>query len=243
MRMGCGGPVEVGAGMWKLVESDWRPHGRVQEHTWNHSKAACLHTDWKDVMMRCLYGIGMSNYSGAAKHGWNDMDMVFTGLADQQPPGKRYFPGQTHTEYVTEFSMWALLQSPLVWTGDVRNMSDFQRAVLLNFDVLAVHNDTSAPQGDLIGKLDKAGDVQVWRKLINDRRNQAVVVVNLGETAFPAARVTFEMLGLSATTQAIVTDLWSKVNVTAIGAYPQAASGRSLDPHACFMVKVFPLPI
>ena len=183
-----------------------------------------------------------ANYSGAPRHGWNDMDMVFTGLAEQQPPNKRYFPGQTHTEYITEFSMWALLQSPLVWTGDVRNMSAFQRTVLFNFDVLAVHNDTSSKQGDYVMSLDSGDNVQVWRKFVDMERNQALVIVNLGEAVFKSVQVTFESLGLTKTTQAIVTDLWTKDKVTAIGAYPQT-SLLSLEPHACIMIKIFPLPL
>lgn len=54
--------------------------------------------------------------------------MIMTGLAFQNQ-SHPFAKGQTQVEYVTEFSFWALLQSPLVWAGNVLDMTPFQRQV------------------------------------------------------------------------------------------------------------------
>lgn len=186
----------------------------------------------RDIIRR---QIGMSrNHSGAPRYGWNDLDMVFTGLAFQQPPSKRYFPGQTETEYITEFSMWALLQSPLVWTGDVRNMTAFQRRVLFNQAVLAVHNDTGTPQGDLLATSHESNDSQAWGKRLSDG-GWAVILVNLGDK--PAVnQLSFEVLGWEKDTKAEVKDLWSSADIIiqATGVYP--AEPVTQNAHESMMI-------
>ena len=71
--------------------------------------------------------IGRSRWTGRPG-GWNDLDMLMTGLGFQNQT-HHFAPGQTKVEYTTEMSFWALLQSPLVWAGNVLNMTDFQRQV------------------------------------------------------------------------------------------------------------------
>ena len=38
-------------------------------------------------------------------------------------------PGQTDTEYKTEFSLWCIMAAPLLVTTDVRNMTDIMKEV------------------------------------------------------------------------------------------------------------------
>ena len=44
-------------------------------------------------------------------------------------------PGQTDLEYITEFSMWVIIGSPLVVASDIRNMTDIMKTVLFNTEV------------------------------------------------------------------------------------------------------------
>lgn len=79
-------------------------------------------------------------------YGWPDADFVFTGGqgcgGDAGPAGQRC-PGQSDTEYITEFSIWAIATGEIVFASDPRNMSDIQRKVLFNKEILDVYNDTS----------------------------------------------------------------------------------------------------
>jgi hypothetical protein len=49
-------------------------------------------------------------------------------------------PGQTDTEYVSEFTLWAITASPLFMATDPRNMTALQRKVLLNAELIKVSN-------------------------------------------------------------------------------------------------------
>lgn len=79
-------------------------------------------------------------------YGWPDADFVFTGGqgcgGDAGPAGQRC-PGQSDTEYITEFSIWAIATGEIVFASDPRNMSDIQRKVFFNKEILDIYNDTS----------------------------------------------------------------------------------------------------
>jgi len=80
------------------------------------------------------------------KYGWPDADFVFTGGqgcgGDAGPAGQRC-PGQTDTEYITEFSIWAIATGEIIFATDPRNISAIQRKVLFNKEILDVYKDTS----------------------------------------------------------------------------------------------------
>ena len=62
--------------------------------------------------------------------GWNDADFIYTGgegCADNKP--LEHCPGQTDTEYRTEFSMWCIMGSSLLIATDIRNMTDIMKEV------------------------------------------------------------------------------------------------------------------
>ncbi len=53
----------------------------------------------------------------------------------------------TFTEYVAHFSLWALLNAPLISGNDLRTMSDTTRAILTNKSVIAVDQDWGGAAG------------------------------------------------------------------------------------------------
>lgn len=56
-------------------------------------------------------------------YGWNDMDMLETGCYDQCAHANGRQANMTAAEYKTEFSMWALSASPLMFTSPIMNCS------------------------------------------------------------------------------------------------------------------------
>lgn len=88
-------------------------------------------------------------------YGWPDPDFFYTGGqgckgnhsggtggGTHSDPGMRC-PGQTNTEYITEFSLWALAGGEMIISSDPRNMTDFMKSVILNDEILAVYNDVA----------------------------------------------------------------------------------------------------
>ena len=72
----------------------------------------------------------------------NGRDPHDPGANETNPAGQRC-PGQTETEYITEFSIWSIAGGEIIFSSDPRNMSDFQKKVWFNTEILAVYNDTS----------------------------------------------------------------------------------------------------
>ena len=72
--------------------------------------------------------------------GWNYADFIMTGGAGcaDNKAGHRC-PGMTDTEYVTEATLWTMVASPLIVATDLRNMAPVQRKVLLNKELLRIH--------------------------------------------------------------------------------------------------------
>ena len=115
---------------------------------------------WDDWSLRDQPGVGtkevigmsegMSRYSGKAG-GWNDLDYLYTGLKTQQQ-SRHMADGQTENEYRTAFSFWCLLQSPIIFTVDVRQLFPWQIHVLSNRELLRINQDVcdDAVQGDLL---------------------------------------------------------------------------------------------
>jgi hypothetical protein len=70
-----------------------------------------LRSNPKDCAMARIidFAAPLGQKAGAGK--WNDLDMLEVGNG-----------GMTYDEYVTHFSMWALLKSPLILGNDITNM-------------------------------------------------------------------------------------------------------------------------
>lgn len=93
------------------------------------------------------------------------------GCSGQTAPGA-HCPGQTDIEYQTEFTMWAIAASPIIVATNILNMTDIMTTVLLNADMIAVHQDAAAIAGDRRGFTNDpgcpAGYCQIWsRQLAN----------------------------------------------------------------------------
>merc|ERR1712039_394773 len=123
---------------------------------------------------------------GGVPYAWNDMDMIETGNYKQAAHANGRQGTMTATEYKTEFSMWAILASPLIVTTPIVNCSKtdqingnftpgkcvpsitaLQKDILFNQEVIAINQD-STPAGRLLSsdKLNaKAADCKLTSKL------------------------------------------------------------------------------
>ena len=86
-------------------------HTCTHTHTRTHA-----HTHAAQVI-EALATVNADNHTGAFR--WPDADFIMTGGAgcDVKAPARRC-PGQTDTEYRTEFSMWALGGSAMLVARD-----------------------------------------------------------------------------------------------------------------------------
>jgi alpha-galactosidase len=179
----------------------WRTTGDIQD-------------SWRSMLTILDQQEGLEKYSGP--NAWNDPDMLEVGNGHM-----------SHDEYVAHFSLWALLNAPLIAGNDLRTMNDSTRDILTNRDVIAVDQDWGGKQGY---KIRDDGDLEVWMKPMHDG-DRAVVLLNRGQTTSPVS-ISTTALGLSAGTHA-TRDLWTHANATV-----NDSVTATLSPHSVAMLLV-----
>lgn len=161
---------------------------------------------------------------GGAPFAWNDMDMLQTGNYKQAAHANGKQGTMTATEYKTEFSMWAILASPMIVTTPLLNCSTtdqikgnytpgicrpsitaLQQEILFNKDIIAVNQDTT-PAGRLVDEPTSGGALVYARNLTGG--DVAVALYN-PEDLQTSAKLDFALLGWKASAVASVRDLWS----------------------------------
>lgn len=90
----------------------------------------------------------------AAPGHWNDPDMLLIGN-----------DCITDAEAQTQMAIWSISAAPLIMGNDLRNMSDSQRAILLNQDAIAVDQD---PLGKMGTRVSPSGPTEVWARQLQD---------------------------------------------------------------------------
>ena len=106
-----------------------------------------------------------TSYVGPGK-GFNYADMLLVGI-----PG-----GLTEIEERTQFTLWAIMASPLYLSMDLFNLPEYAKEILLDREVVGINQDALGRQGEVI-KESRDGNVQVWCKPLADG-SQAVAFFN-----------------------------------------------------------------
>jgi alpha-galactosidase len=202
---------EAGGNLWRTtddIEDRWE--GRVK---WPNGN--CCSNGVVDIVD---LQYGLDSFAGPGH--WNDPDMLEVGNG-----------GMTDTEYVSHFSLWAILAAPLIAGNDLANMRPQIRDILTNKEVIAVDQDPLGSEGRRVWK---NGDAEVWAKPMKDG-SRAVVLFNRGK-ADHEITVIWEDLGYPNHLQAAVRDLWQKKD---LGQFAGKFTASVL-PHGVAMVTVKP---
>ncbi|WP_308167934.1 NPCBM/NEW2 domain-containing protein [Catellatospora tritici] len=153
----------------------------------------------------------------ARKGGFNDPDMLEVGNG-----------GMTTTEYTAHFSLWALLNAPLLLGNDLRSVNDTTLGIVRNADVIAVDQDWGGSQGR---RMRDDGETEVWAKPMSDG---SVAVVLFNRTAATATVTTSAAeLGLGGSSSYNLKNLWTGATSTSSG----SISG-SVASHGVVMYRV-----
>lgn len=202
----------------KGVGNLWRTTGDISD-VWSGNKK------WPDGSC-CQMGmlqildlqVGLEGFSGPGH--WNDPDMMEVGNG-----------GMTNSEYRAHFSLWAILNAPLIAGNDVRSMSPEIKEILTNTEVIAVNQDKLGRQGR---RVKKSGDQEVWAKPMADG-SRAVLLLNRGEVENEIS-VSWDEIDYPNHLSAKARDVWAHKDVgTFTGSY-----SAKVPSHAVVMVKVTP---
>ncbi len=116
-----------------------------------------IQDNWESIKRLALSQIGNECYGGNFCH--NDIDMLVVGMhggsnnewinsteqgvnviADSGETAPK-LGGCTDEEYRTHFSLWAIMNSPLMIGCDIRHMTPATKEILTNKDVIAINQD------------------------------------------------------------------------------------------------------
>jgi alpha-galactosidase len=126
----------------------------------------------------------------------NDMDMLQVGR------------GMSYEEDKTHFTMWSMMNSPLLAGNDLRSMSAQTVEILTNKEIIALNQDPLVYQAR---RLVDNGDLEIWAKpLVSTMSGK--VAVSLLNRSDKAATISFDLntIGIDASKGYSYRDLWAK---------------------------------
>ncbi|XP_062507907.1 uncharacterized protein LOC134184274 [Corticium candelabrum] len=158
-------------------------------------------------------------WSYAKPGGWNDPDMLEVGNG-----------GMSKTEYITHFSLWCLMKSPLLVGCDVRNMSQDTLTILTNKEAIAVNQDPLGVQGH---KVNSSNNLEVWAGPLSNK-TVAAILLNRGTTK---EKITMDFKSVNITSsKAAIRDLWQHKD---LGTFTDSFM-TDVDPHGVVFVTAKP---
>ena len=159
--------------------------------------------DIQPVWARMLTNLDTVTHRALYAHpgSWNDPDMLFVGTGD--------FDEAHAVEARSHFTLWAMVNSPLIIGYDLRKLTPALLAIFGNADIVALNQDSAGNQAVLAYDSD---EVQTFVKTLADG-GKAVALFN--RTAQPAKAVlTAAQLKMLPTADVALRDLWSKTTQT-----------------------------
>ena len=98
-------------------------------------------TNWGGVLANIDINAGLAAYAGPG--GWNDPCLLLSTTWDSKQR-------VTELQSRSQFSMWAVMASPLLISGNLRNISDYTLETYKNAEVIRVSQDAAGKQGTRI---------------------------------------------------------------------------------------------
>lgn len=172
--------------------------------------------NWKSIIDIINLNKYLAPYASPGHY--NDMDMLEVGR------------GMTATEDKSHFSMWCILSSPLALGNDMPKMSEETREILTNPEVLAINQDASGLQAQLLFEKDS---LQVWAKHLNGSQSKEFAVALLNQGITPA-NISIRWKDLNIVGKAKVRDLWTRRDLGVMDSLYTA----SVAGHGVSLIKV-----
>ena len=211
--------LDIGdAATWKQYANGWRTGGDIECYTCAAAGRSYPLTSWADVSSR--FGQVAAWQPDGGPGGFNDYDSIEVGNGRDD--------GLTPPERQSQLSLWALAASPLVLGTDLTRLDPADLALLENRDVIAVDQDA----------IDAAriADTATYQIFAKTERN-GDVAVGLFNTSGgrEAVSVSTSALGLKASPEYLVSNLWSHQRTTTAGTV-----STEVAAHGVALLRVVP---
>jgi alpha-galactosidase len=179
-----------------------------------------------------FYAVAFANaehdaYGGPG--GWNDPDYILIGTVGDALNSARPAKPTTLTagEQYSYMSMWALMASPLFFSGDMAKLDAFTLNVLCNAEVIDIDQDSLGKQGKIVRKTD---DEFILAKPLED----GSVAVGLFNLTQQPRTISFDYADAGASGRQKVRDVWRQKE---IGAFTGSFKAQ-VGPHDVLLLKL-----
>lgn len=181
---------------------------------------------WSSMMINFYMNSRYGKYAGPG--GWNDPDMLEVGNG-----------GMTFNEYVTHFSLWAMVKAPLIIGCDMGSISESTLSILNNTDIIALNQDPLGIQAECINGCEyinyiSGAQANVFMVPLAGG-DKAVSVTNWGTYNM---NYTLYLTRIGITGQAEIKDLWTKEVQTS-----NTIHVTGLQKHSVKVYRITPISI
>ncbi|KAJ5958929.1 uncharacterized protein N7479_006079 [Penicillium vulpinum] len=186
-------------------------------HTWRIGND--IIPAWRAIFRTLNQAVPQTKF--AAPGQWPDLDMMEVGNEILTTPEE-----QTH------FSLWAILKSPLVIGGALKDertaISDASLSILSNKDVIAFNQDSLGQSASLRRRWSDQG-YEVWSGPLSGDRTVAAVINWAGE----ARELTLNLPDIGLQSAATVKNIWRKKT----SSNTKTAYTASVEPHGVMLLE------
>lgn len=220
----CGREILLSACNWgsddaeKWIRSSgshmWRSTGDIQDN-------------WESIKNLALSQRNKECYSGP--YCFNDVDMLVVGMYGK---GNVALGGCSDEEYKTHFSLWCMMNSPLMIGCDIRKMNDKTKEILTNKEIIAINQDIEGRQAYTIEQWNNSNCLGYVKPLRDG--SYAIGFFNMGDDKGEMS-LQFWDIGLPAASGYGFTfrDVWSHED---IGVFSEGYK-CNLEPHCCAVYR------
>ncbi len=190
-----------------------------------------IQDNWESIKNLALSQMDKMAYSGPYCH--NDIDMLVVGMhggSNNEFIGT--LGGCTDEEYRTHFSLWAIMNSPLMIGCDIRSMSSVTRETLTNPDIIAINQDMECRGPYVVPGNDPAAMMSLVKPMGDG--SLAIGMFNLGDKKGELSLQFWDM-GISAAAGMGLElyDCWARKTE---GVFDQRYAAQ-IEPHGCRMFR------
>ena len=220
----CGRDILFSACNWGWDE----PHKWMRSagaHMWRST--GDIQDNWNSIKNIALSQVGKESYSGP--YCFNDIDMLVVGMYGK---GNVALGGCNDEEYKTHFSLWCMMNSPLMIGCDVRNMNDITKSILTNKEIIAINQDVEGRQAYTV-KDWIYNDLLYYVKPLSNG-DYAIALVNYGDRRL-RAHIQFWDMGLPAAAGygLQMRDVWTGRDLGVETEFHRTV----LEPHCCQVLR------
>ena len=217
----CGRDILFSACSWGLDNTaEWIK--TTGAHVWRSTMD--IFDTWESVKKIAMQQSALQKY--CSRGCYNDMDMLVVGMNGKGNVG---LTGLTENEYRLHFSLWALLNSPLMLGCDIRNLTPEVHSIISNRDVLAINQDPAYMMPFMVNSND---EWPIWVRLL-ENGDFAIGLFNYADVA---TRLHFSIadLGLNRINgkKLVLKNLWSGEEHETEDFFC-----RTLEPHDCLLFR------